>query len=106
RVECWAYVLFIHRRDVGGQFISYRKLRHWRNAIACQIQKSSTWQQLQKIWQELIEDSNKHFKQYEEPTYQFLRKIWNQRREILKVSQSWGASAVLGSPQVELLAWI
>ncbi|NET51974.1 MAG: hypothetical protein F6K09_25740, partial [Merismopedia sp. SIO2A8] len=27
RVECWAYIVFVHRRDVGGQFISYRKLR-------------------------------------------------------------------------------
>lgn len=80
RVECWAYVVFVHRRDVGGQFISYRKLRNWQNAIACQIQKSSTWQQLQKIWQEIIEDSNRHFKQYEESNYQFLRQVWNQRR--------------------------
>ena len=80
RVECWAYVVFVHRRDVGGQFISYRKLRHWQNAIACQIQKSSTWQQLQKIFSEIVEDSNKHFKQYEETTYQFIRQIWNQRR--------------------------
>jgi hypothetical protein len=22
RVECWAYVVFVHRRDKGGQFIS------------------------------------------------------------------------------------
>ena len=80
RVECWAYVVFVHRRDVGGQFISYRKLRNWQNAIACQIQKSSTWQQLQKLFSEIVEDSNKHFKQYDEPTYRFLRQIWNQRR--------------------------
>ena len=28
RVECWAYVVFVHRIDKGGQFISYRQLRH------------------------------------------------------------------------------
>ena len=22
RVECWAYVVFVHRQDKGGQFIS------------------------------------------------------------------------------------
>ena len=27
RVECWEYVIFVHRRDKGGQFISYRQLR-------------------------------------------------------------------------------
>lgn len=27
RVEFWKYIVFVHRRDVGGQFISYRKLR-------------------------------------------------------------------------------
>ncbi|MFE1746123.1 hypothetical protein [Coleofasciculus sp. H7-2] len=26
RAECWRYILFVHRRDRGGQFISYRKL--------------------------------------------------------------------------------
>ena len=34
RAECWAYVLFVHRRDKGGQFISYRKLAMWLKAIA------------------------------------------------------------------------
>ena len=37
RLECWAYVLFIHRRDKGGEFISYRQLQQWKNAVACQI---------------------------------------------------------------------
>ncbi|NET05447.1 MAG: hypothetical protein F6K09_24895 [Merismopedia sp. SIO2A8] len=27
RVECWAYVVFVHRRDVGGQFISMLALK-------------------------------------------------------------------------------
>ena len=25
RIECWAYIVFVHRTDKGGQFISYRK---------------------------------------------------------------------------------
>lgn len=27
RVECWAYIVFIHRTDKGGQFLSYRQLQ-------------------------------------------------------------------------------
>ncbi len=27
RIECWAYVIFVHRSDRGGQFLSYRKLQ-------------------------------------------------------------------------------
>jgi hypothetical protein len=46
RVECLAYVLFVHRTDKGGQFISYRRLQHWLNAVAYQIQNCSTCQQL------------------------------------------------------------
>lgn len=45
-VECWEYVLFVHRRDKGGRFISYRQLKEWQNAVACQIQNCSTLQQL------------------------------------------------------------
>jgi hypothetical protein len=37
RVECWAYVIFVHRTDKGGQFIRYRRLQHWLNAVAYQI---------------------------------------------------------------------
>jgi hypothetical protein len=56
RVECWAYVVFVHRRDVGGQFISYRQLRQWLNAVAYQIQNCSTWQQLRQLWLAIEED--------------------------------------------------
>ncbi|WP_446400273.1 hypothetical protein [Coleofasciculus sp. C1-SOL-03] len=41
-MESWAYIVFVHRRDKGGQFISYRQLRQWFNAIACQ--------QLRQLW--------------------------------------------------------
>ncbi|NEP01887.1 MAG: hypothetical protein F6K58_25175 [Symploca sp. SIO2E9] len=88
RVECWAYVVFVHRRDVGGQFISYRKLEQWKNAVACQIQKCSAIPQLQKLWLEIIKDYRKHKKQYDKGTRQFLRKIrlqrWNTLRQKLR----------------------
>ena len=34
KIESWLYVLFVHRLDKGGQFISYRQLEQWKNAVA------------------------------------------------------------------------
>ncbi|NEP01388.1 MAG: hypothetical protein F6K58_22575 [Symploca sp. SIO2E9] len=79
RIECWKYVLFVHRRDVGGQFISYRKLSQWLIATAHQIQKCSTLQQLLKLLIEIREDSQKHEKQYSTQHHLFLSQVWFQR---------------------------
>jgi hypothetical protein len=79
RVECWQYVVFVHRRDKGGQFISYRQLRQWLNAVACQIQNCSTWQQLRQLWLAIEADYKKHKKQYGERHYPSLCQIWIQR---------------------------
>ncbi|NET04689.1 MAG: hypothetical protein F6K16_08110 [Symploca sp. SIO2B6] len=83
RVECWKYVVFVHRRDRGGQFISYRKLQQWLNATACQIQKCSTWQQLRQLWFAIEADYKKYEKQYQEQSYQFLSKIWTKHWRLL-----------------------
>jgi hypothetical protein len=76
RVECWSYVIFVHRSDRGGQFISYRQLQQWKNAVACQIQNCSTWQQLRSLWLAIEEDYNKHKQQYDDEHHPFLCKIW------------------------------
>ena len=83
RIECWAYVVFVHRTDKGGQFLSYRKLRQWQNAVACQIQNSFTWQQLRSLWQAIEDDFTKHKKQYDNEHHPFLCKIWTQRWQTL-----------------------
>ncbi|NEO98078.1 MAG: hypothetical protein F6K58_05145 [Symploca sp. SIO2E9] len=83
RVECWKYVVFVHRRDRGGQFISYRKLQQWLNATACQIQKCATWQQLRQLWLAIEADYKKHKKQYQEQSYQFLSNIWIKQWRLL-----------------------
>ncbi|NEP03263.1 MAG: hypothetical protein F6K58_32425 [Symploca sp. SIO2E9] len=92
RVECWAYVVFVHRRDVGGQFISYRKLEQWKNAVACQIQKCSDIPQLQKLRLDIIKDYRKHKKQYTKESRQFLRQIrlqrWNTLRQKLAIANN------------------
>ena len=79
RIECWAYVLFVHRSDKGGQFISYRRLQQWLNAIACQIQNCSTWQELRCLWLAIEEDCKKHQTQYNAENHPFLCKIWTKR---------------------------
>jgi hypothetical protein len=93
RVECWAYVVFVHRRDVGGQFISYRKLRQWLNAVACQIQNCSTWQELRSLWLAIEEDCQKHKKQYDDKYQPFLCEIWTKRWDILWNEQELTDSA-------------
>jgi hypothetical protein len=84
RVECWAYVVFVHRSDKGGQFLSYRRLRQWLNAIACQIQNCSTWQQLQQLWSEIEGDRTKHEKQYGSDSHPFLLKIWTKQGNLVQ----------------------
>ncbi len=94
RVECWAYVVFVHRSDRGGQFISYRQLRQWLNAIACQIQNCSTWQQLRQFWLAIDADWKKHKKQYSDEHYSLLCQIWTKRWDILWNEPELAKSAV------------
>jgi hypothetical protein len=76
KIESWLYVIFVHRFDKGGQFISYRQMEQWKNAIACQLQKCSTKQQLQHLWNAIEHDHTKHNSQYADSVVPFLKKIW------------------------------
>src|SRR4028119_162192 len=76
KIESWLYVIFVHRLDKGGQFISYRQIEQWKNAIACQLQKCSTQQQLQHLWNAIERDHTKHNSQYADSVLPFLKKIW------------------------------
>lgn len=96
RVECWAYVVFVHRRDVGGQFISYRKLGQWLNAVAFQIQNCSTWQQLRQLWFAIEEDCKKHKKQYNDKQQPFWCEIWTKRWDRLWDGEEIAESAIGG----------
>jgi hypothetical protein len=92
RVECWAYVLFVHRRDKGGQFISYRQLQQWRNAVACQMQNCSTWQELRSVWLAIEFDYKRHKEQYNDEPYPFLSQMcikhWDKLRDNQPFSDS------------------
>ena len=76
KIESWIYVIFVHRLDKGGQFISYRQMEQWKNAIACQLQKCSTKQQLQNLWNAIEGDHIKHNSQYADFVVPFLKNIW------------------------------
>ena len=81
KIESWLYVIFVHRLDKGGQFISYRQMEQWKNAIACQLQKCSTQQQLQHLWNTIEQDHTKHNKQYADAVLPFLKRIWAKCQE-------------------------
>lgn len=84
RVESWANVVFVHRCDRGGQFLSYRRLQEWQNAIAHQIQTSPTLSELSQLATSIRHDSRKFKKQYSQQTLDFLRQMCIQRQECLK----------------------
>ncbi len=82
-IESWRYVLFVHRQDQGGQFISYRQLEQWKNAIACQLQKCTTIDQLEHLWNAITFDHTKHNKQYADSILLFLEKIYLKCQEAI-----------------------
>ena len=91
RIELWKYVVFVHRSDVGGQFISYRKLRNWQNAVACKIQKCKEIEQLKILWLAIQKDGRKYKKQYQQAYYAFVKRIWTQQwDEVSIVMHRWG----------------
>ncbi len=83
KFQCWPFVLFVHRKDKGGEFISYRVLEHWKNAIASQLQQCSKLKQLNHLWSTIKNDRKKHRKQYEDSVFSFLHKIWQERLDNL-----------------------
>ncbi len=83
RVECWTYVIFIHRQDRGGQFISYRKLQEWHNAVASQIQKCDNLSQLNSLWIAIELDCYRYPTQYADNYLEFVQRVWNDRRSQL-----------------------
>ena len=82
RIERWAYVLFVHRCDKGGQFISYRKLAMWIEAIASLIQKSSTLDDLWQVGLWIKQECEKF--EYTKPVLEYLRSVWAKPRDYLR----------------------
>jgi hypothetical protein len=100
KIEFWLYVVFVHRLDKGGQFISYRQMEQWKNAVACQLQKCSTKQQLQHLWNAIEYDHTKHNQQYSDSVLPFLKKIWAKCQEtISKLSEIFPRADTSSAPK-------
>lgn len=82
RAESWAYVLFVHRRDRGGQFISYRKLQLWLEAIVSLIQKTTTLDELRQLGLWIRQECKKF--NYAQSILEYLRGVWAKRRDELR----------------------
>lgn len=83
RVECWAYVVFIHRCDRGGQFISYRSLNRWTRTIAQMIQTSPTLEELLKLGYSIREEAEEFKEKYSSTMLNYWRQLWAERRDKL-----------------------
>ncbi len=95
RIESWANVVFVHRLDKGGQFISYRKLQEWQNALAKpskrighQIQNCPTVCELSKLATSIRHDTRKFKKQYCQQTLDFLNQMCIERQDTLEIWES------------------
>lgn len=82
RIERWAYVLFVHRCDKGGQFISYRKLAMWIEAIASLIQTCATLDDLWQVGLWIKQECEKF--EYAKPVLEYLRSVWAKHRDYLR----------------------
>jgi hypothetical protein len=82
RIESWAYVLFVHRCDKGGQFISYRKLALWIEAVVAIIHKSTNLEDLWQIGLWIKQECEKF--EYAKPVLEYLRSIWAKHRDYLR----------------------
>ena len=95
KVEPWLYVLFVHRLDKGGQFISYRQIENWKNAVACQLQNCINLEQLEQLWSAIQFDHTKHKKQYTACFLSFLEKICLKHiKAIPRVSRDLAENAI------------
>ena len=87
RIDSWAYVLFVHRRDKGGQFVSYRQLNRWMRTISHMIQTSATLEDLKQLGLWIQQESVKFEDRYSPKELEHLRRLWAQRRDQLSRSQ-------------------
>jgi hypothetical protein len=88
RVESWAFVVFVHHRDRGGLFVSYRRLEEWQNAIAHHIQTCPTLEELSQLQTSIHYDSRKFKKQSLPKTLDFLNQMCTERQDELNIWES------------------
>jgi hypothetical protein len=82
RFECWQNVLFAHRTDRGGQFVSYRQMQLWWDEIALLFETCHSPTALQLLGFQIKEDSQK-FSDYYQEMIEDLRQLWTKRRDYI-----------------------
>jgi len=93
-------VVFVHHRDRGGQFISYRRLEEWQNAlakpskrIAHHIQTCPNLGELSQLKTSIHYDSQKFKKQALPKTLDFLNQMCIERQDELNIWESLNSIA-------------
>ncbi|MBD2102124.1 hypothetical protein [Leptolyngbya sp. FACHB-261] len=83
RIEHWAQILFVHRADRGGLFLSYRKFAAWVEACAQTIRVCTDLHLLEWLG-EVIKAELQRF-QYPETTLNYWRQLWSQQHYKLRL---------------------
>ena len=86
RIEHWTHVLFVHRADQGGQFISYRKFAAWSEACARTILSCTDLRLLEWLGH-VIKSEVQRFT-YPEDVLVYWRHLWQRRYRELQPQQS------------------
>ncbi|MEG4940545.1 hypothetical protein [Microcoleus sp. F4-D5] len=93
-------MVFVHRRDRGGLFVSYRRLEEWQNAlakpskrIAHHIQTCPTLRELSQLKTSIHYDSRKFKKQCLPKTLDFLNQMCIERQDELNIWESLNSIA-------------
>ncbi|MEG4010968.1 MULTISPECIES: hypothetical protein [unclassified Microcoleus] len=93
-------MVFVHHRDRGGLFVSYRRLEEWQNAlakpskrIAHQIQTCPTLGELSQLKTSIQYDSRKFKKQSLPKTLDFLNQMCIERQDELNIWESLNSIA-------------
>ncbi|WP_190804712.1 hypothetical protein [Leptolyngbya sp. FACHB-261] len=95
RYAHWPHVLFVHRSDRGGQFISYRKFAEWVEACAKSIKSCTDLRLLDWLGQVLKAECQRFA--YPKAVVDGWRQLWLQRRQQLKVLQDNPTSSLLSA---------
>ncbi|MBD2099961.1 hypothetical protein [Leptolyngbya sp. FACHB-261] len=82
RMEHWLHVLFVHRADRGGQFLSYRKFNQWLAACALTIQACNDLHLLDWVGEVIKTEIQRYA--YPEDVLSYWRQLWRQRHTQLR----------------------
>jgi hypothetical protein len=78
RFETWGFILFVHRSDRGGQFVSYRQLIFWIEACAQAIRSCADLKTLNWLGQVIKAECDRFV--YPAVVVDYWRQIWLRRR--------------------------